>query len=62
MSKHIDNNRYDYYLNYYAKINTKTEEEILKFEEVYGYECMPWFTKNDFIFKYDSKYESSGDG
>ena len=61
LSKHIDNGRYDYFLNFYVKINTKTEEEISKFEIVKGYACFPWFTHNDFIFKYDSQSKSSGD-
>ena len=58
MSKHIDDNRSDYYLKYSAKINTKTEEEISKFDKVKGCECVPWFTNTDFIFKYDSQSES----
>ncbi len=58
---HEDQGRTDYYNYYYAKINTKTKEEISKFEKVKGFDCPPLFTKDDFIYRYDKTEESKGD-
>ena len=52
--KHIDDNRFDYYLTHYAKINTKTNEELSKLKVEEKYDCPLCCNKVDHLIRYDS--------